>query len=197
MIKRYIKPLSFLLITLVVAAGVVWSLSHQKPKVPAYLQQMGGDFTLKSPQGKLSLHQFHGDVVLIYFGYTHCPDICPTALGVIAEAIERLPDSYQKHAHGIFISLDPRRDSPAITEQFAHFFSPTIHGVTGSPQVLAAIAKAWRLSYNVPEHPENQQHYAVEHSNFIYLINGEGKVAALFDEKTEAKTITDAMLTWL
>lgn len=185
-----------ILVALLLGAGVAYWQMSSRPVVPPALQGMGGDFTLTSSKGPLSLHDFKGKVVLVYFGYTHCPDICPTALGVIAGAIEHLPARFADRAQGIFVSVDPRRDTPALLDKYTVFFDPHIHGVTGSPEQLAKIAAAWRVGYSVPDAPAGSN-YAVQHSTFIYLVNPDGKVAALFDEKTSPDDIITAMRRWL
>jgi len=185
-----------ILVVLLLAAGVLsWQL-YSRPVIPPALQNMGGDFTLTSSKGPLSLHDFKGKVVLVYFGYTHCPDVCPTALGVIAGAIQHLPADLAGHAEGIFVSVDPRRDTPALLDKYTVFFDPHIHGVTGSPEQLAKVAAAWRVGYSVPDAPV-ESNYEVEHSTFIYLVNPQGRIAALFDEKTSADDIVTAMRRWL
>jgi len=184
-----------ILLLLLGAGAAYWHMSS-RPVIPPALQAMGGDFTLTSSKGPLSLHDFRGKVVLVYFGYTHCPDICPTALGVIAGAIEHLPAKLAGRAEGIFVSVDPRRDTPDLLDKYTVFFDPHIHGVTGSPEQLAKIAAAWRVGYSVPDAPAGSN-YEVEHSTFIYLVNPEGKVAALFDEKTSSDDIVSSIRRWL
>jgi protein SCO1/2 len=191
--KRVIVALLCLAVTTGVAAYFFLSA---KPKIPNHLKHIGHDFTLDSASGSISLHDYHGDAVLLYFGYTHCPDACPMALDVMSRAIHALPAPMQSRAHGLFISLDPRRDTPAITDKFARFFGPAINGVTGEPKQLEKIARLWHVAYSVPAHPE-EKNYAVSHSTFIYLVNPDGNVVALFDEKIEPSKISSVIRLWL
>jgi len=167
-------------------------MQRAQAKIPPWLQTLGNDFTLQSANGAVSLHDFNGRLVLLYFGYTHCPDACPMAMSVITDALKSvLPHD----AAGIFISLDPRRDTPAVLRDYTAFFHPDLIGLTADPQTLENTAEQWRVSYHL--HDESSDaFYTVDHSTFIYLINRDGKVVALFDEKTSPQDILHAMRLW-
>jgi protein SCO1/2 len=173
-----------------------WSSSQimqrAQPHIPPWLQALGNDFTLQSAAGSVSLHDFDGRLVLLYFGYTHCPDACPMAMSIITGALK----SRSAHdAAGVFISLDPRRDTPAVLRDYTAFFHPHLIGLTADPKTLANTAEHWRVIYDVPD-ASKDDFYSVEHSTFIYLINRHGKVVALFDEKTTAQDILRTMRLW-
>jgi len=197
-VKRVLnaKVIASLLLALAIAMAAGLYLYPQQPAIPPHLQQMGGDFALTSVTGTMRLADMRGKVVLLYFGYTHCPDVCPMALGTIASAMRALGEERGNAVAGIFVSLDPRRDTPAKLAQYAAFFDPSIIGVTGSPAELKEIAARWRVDYRVPELPADAN-YEVEHSTFVYLVNPEGRVAALFDEKTDPNEIAAAARAWL
>jgi protein SCO1/2 len=97
---------------------------------------------------------------------------------------------------GLFVSVDPRRDTPALLGQYASFFDKRIMGVTGTSQQLDKIAAAWRVDYAVPDQPADTN-YSVEHSTFIYMVNPDGRIADLFDEKTDSALIAGKMRFWL
>jgi len=186
-------------ILLAVVAGIGITLllnSVQQLEVPEALKGMGGDFELQSSEGPVHLSDYQGKDVLLYFGYTHCPDVCPAALNTMAAAINMLKEAGEDRAAGLFISLDPRRDTPEVAGKFADFFAPEITGLTGSPEQLEQIAGKWRVSYEVPE-AAAESDYAVEHSTFIYLVNQEGLVVDMFDEKTDPTLIANKMILWL
>ncbi|MDX8409334.1 MAG: SCO family protein [Mariprofundales bacterium] len=186
---------AFLGLGLVVAVADIYRC-HIQPQTPAYVQGIGGDFTLSSSNGSLALHDFRGQAVLLYFGYTHCPDACPTALGTISGAIRGLPLTMQSRVAGLFVSLDPQRDTPAICNGYAHFFHPAIRGVTGSSDQLARIARNWRVNYTIPNHAPGSD-YALSHSTFIYLMDPQGVVRALFGDHSTRQEISRALRLWL
>ncbi|TLS76884.1 SCO family protein [Mariprofundus erugo] len=194
--KSLVKYGVTVLALVAVLVVVFWQQFAAQPVIPSALKNMGGDFELQSSQGPLALHDFRGKAVLIYFGYTHCPDVCPMALGVMAAAMQQAGDALKHRVAGIFISVDPRRDTPDKLDQYARFFDPRIKGVTGTPALLDKVAAAWRVDYAVPDQPADAS-YAVEHSTFIYLVNPDGKVAGLFDEKTSAAVIAEQLRLWL
>jgi len=196
-LARSNKSLTVILLIALISAiiGLIISQQQRNPPVPEYLNTIGGNFTVISADGNVSLSDFANDIVLIYFGYAHCPDVCPMALTQIGNAMHSLPESLQKHMHGIFISLDPRRDTPVSLSDYAHFFGPNIIGTTADADTLSQIAYSWRVDYAVPDAAADS-HYTVEHSNFIYLVNKQGRVVSLFDERTQAKEIADAMALW-
>lgn len=182
---------------LVPGIGVsAWVMQSQRPEVPSWVQVMGGDFHLVSENGPVNLHDFRGKALLVYFGYTHCPDACPTALGIIGSAMQELTGKAGQRVAGVFISLDPHRDTPQLLDEYAHFFDKRIVGLTGSADELEKVALSWRVAYSVPDAPSDSD-YAVEHSTFIYLVNPEGKVVDLFDEKASPKAIAREIRQWL
>jgi protein SCO1/2 len=191
---KVIVPLLLLALAAIAAAG--FQLFPRQPAIPAYLQQMGGDFALTASKGTVHLSDYRGKVVLVYFGYTHCPDVCPMALGTIAAAMHELDSEHGKEIRGIFVSVDPRRDTPEKLQQYAAFFDPRIIGATGTPEQLKKIAAKWRVDFKVPDMPADAN-YEVEHTPFIYLVTPDGQIAALFDEKTDPKEIAAAARQWL
>jgi protein SCO1 len=151
-------PLQFGLIALIIAlsATLVWALWWSPTPTPKahkiYHPDLatpppGGDFTLEGVHGTVRLQDLRGKVVLIYFGYTLCPDICPTNLAGIARALEALSAEERARTQGIFISVDPERDTLENLAQYVHFFHPEMLGVTGSAEVLAHTAALYGAAY--------------------------------------------------
>lgn len=136
---------------------------------------LGGGFTLKSADGPVSLKDFRGKVVLVYFGYTFCPDICPTNLAIIATAFNQLSAAEQAQVRAIFISVDPKRDTPQRLKQYAAYFHPNILGVTGSPDAIARVAKLYGASYRISA-TANDGEYLVDHSAYTDVVDQEGKL---------------------
>jgi protein SCO1/2 len=135
---------------------------------------VGGDFTLTDSRGRRrSLGDFRGKVVVLYFGFTTCPDICPTDMLAIGQALKDLG----KEAHAIqplFVTLDPARDKPAVIAEYARNFHPEFVALTGTDAQIARVAKAYKVFYEkVPIKGSNG--YTIDHTSFAYVIDRKGK----------------------
>lgn len=153
----------------------------------------GGDFTLTSSKGSVSLHDFQGKLVLIYFGYTFCPDICPTNLGNLSMAYQQLSDAEKEHLQILFISVDPKRDTPERLQQYAHYFNSGIIGLTGTPETLDEIAKRYGVIYAIHQTEPDQTHYAVDHSAFTYVVDANGKLQTQLPHATTPQQFLDTI----
>jgi protein SCO1 len=141
---------------------------------------VGGPFSLVGADGKpVTDRDFRGRYMLIFFGFTHCPDICPAELQVIAQALEQLGDK-AKNVVPIFITLDPERDTPEAMGNYLKSFGPNFVGLTGSPEAIAAAAKAYRVSYAKVEDKESAADYGVDHSALVYLMDPKGRYVTHF-----------------
>ncbi|MCB1943541.1 MAG: SCO family protein [Candidatus Accumulibacter sp.] len=152
----------------------------------------GGDFSLQGPQGTVALADFRGKVVLIYFGYTSCPDVCPTSLALLAQALSGLDAAEREQVQGIFVSLDPDRDSPAVLAQYAPFFHPAIVGLRGTPTQIATLAGQYGVSYRKQQANAEGQ-YTVDHSSETYLVNRHGKLSTRLPHASPASEILAAI----
>lgn len=137
---------------------------------------LGGDFTLESSKGEVSLSDFNGKVVALYIGYASCPDVCPTALAVITQAFKSLTETEKTKVAGIFISVDPERDSPEKLDSYVKFFSPMITGITGDQASIDKVVTQYGAFYRRVELKDSAMIYAVDHSSRIYLIDTSGKL---------------------
>ena len=100
----------------------------------------GGDFTLQSVQGEVHLSDFRGKLVVLYFGYTSCPDICPTSMATLKGALNQMSATELQQVQGLLVSIDPARDTLAHVQEYAQYFHTNIRGITGSPEMLQAVA---------------------------------------------------------
>ncbi len=141
-------------------------------------QLPAGDFNVETPDGQLSLKDYRGKVVLIYFGYTFCPDVCPTSLATMGQALSALSSEELAKVKGIFISVDPERDTMEVLKVYAPFFHPNIVGATTTPDQLAEIARRYGVSY-MKQKPIDGRPYTVDHSSVTYLVGPDGKLAAV------------------
>ncbi|RME86168.1 MAG: SCO family protein, partial [Zetaproteobacteria bacterium] len=186
-------------LTVAAVAGGVAFEQHAQPRIPRALHGIGGDFAFVTAKGTQRLSDLRGRAVLLYFGYAHCPDACPAALSTIAAAIEKL--SPQAPVQGLFISVDPARDTPQMLAQYARFFSERIiAGTIPDIRALRAAAARFRadFSYRTPNgRPDPDSDYAVDHTSFIYLITPDGRVAAMFDFQTSPDELARAVRAWI
>jgi len=143
---------------------------------PADPPRIGGHFSLTTADGtEVSDRSFAGKWLLLYFGYTYCPDACPTALNAITAALDEL-GPLAEQIQPIFITIDPERDTPVIA-QYVKAFHPRLIGLTGSAEQIAAVAKDFRVFYRVRQLGNDE--YAIDHSSYIYVVDPEGRVAEL------------------
>lgn len=143
-------------------------ITNEKPR--------GGNFQLTSSEGQKSLSDYQGKLVLIYFGYTFCPDICPTNLGNLSLAYQALTQTEKEHLKILFISVDPARDTPARLQQYANYFEANITGLTGQPETIAEIAKRYGVVYAEVDNPDNGTNFAVDHTAFTYVVDQTGQL---------------------
>jgi protein SCO1/2 len=154
---------------------------------------VGGPFSLVGADGKpVTDRDFRGRYMLIFFGFTHCPDICPAELQVIAQALEQLGDK-AKNVVPIFITLDPERDTPEAMGNYVKSFGHNFVGLTGSPEAIAAAAKAYRVSYAKVEDKESAADYGVDHSALVYLMDPKGRYVTHFSYGLSAEQMAEKL----
>lgn len=137
---------------------------------------IGGPFALIDQNGKaVSDKTFRGKIEVIYFGFTHCPDACPTTLTLIGAALKKLPAADAKKVQPIFITLDPERDTPPVVGEYVNYFVPGMEGLTGSTQAIADVARAFRVSYQKVKDPNSDQPYTIDHTSIIYVMDGHNR----------------------
>ena len=142
---------------------------------------IGGPFTLVDGHGRQVTDQdFRGRWMLIYFGYTHCPDACPTTLNDLATALDTLPAADRAQVASLFITVDPARDTPSVVGDYAQAFGPSFVGLSGSQAQVDAAEKAYRVF--AQKHPLKGGDYAMDHSSVIYVMGPGGALAGLLDD---------------
>jgi len=153
----------------------------------------GGDFTLESLKGSVSTRQFRGKVVMLYFGYTQCPDICPTSLSAMTQALNELDEAELNKVVGVFVSVDPERDTPASLAGYVGYFHPSFIGVTGAPEAVDAAARLYGVQYTLTREEGSALEYTVDHSAIVYLIDPSGVLRFAFPHGTSAETLLGAI----
>jgi len=181
------------LLLLLAALGLLLGLGYliAQPAPPEPYPGMGGDFTLNSSNGPVSLKDFRGKVVPIYFGYTSCPDICPTSLSALGRALRQLDEQEIKQVQGFFISVDPERDSPQQLAEYAKYFHPGILGVTGDLDLLNDIAKRYGAFFHKAEIEGSAIGYAVDHSSIIFLVDKQGVLRQMIQHSNSPQSILE------
>ncbi len=160
---------------------------------------VGGPFELVGKDGKTVTDQdFRGRYMLVFFGFTHCPDICPAELQVMAQAVEGLGANADKVVP-IFISVDPERDTPEAVTAYVENFGPNFVGLTGSPEAVAEAAKAYRVTYQKFEYKDQQGDYgySIDHSSLVYLMSPDGEYITHIPYGTPADKMTETLRRYL
>jgi protein SCO1/2 len=163
------------------AGGLLAIELHDNPRGAAgslFSAAIGGPFKLVDQNGKTVTNtDLRGKWLLVYFGYTHCPDACPTALNNIALALSDLgPD--KKEVRPVFITVDPERDTALVMKDYVSAFDAPILALTGSDAAIAQAARAYRVYY--AKQPETGGDYAMDHSSIIYVMDPKGRFTASF-----------------
>ena len=177
------------LVLLIALAGRVYMMMQQDaPEGVATL--IGGPFELVDQDGKPRRDSdFRGQYMLVNFGYTYCPDVCPLGLQVMAQALDMLPE--EKIAP-IFITVDPARDTVEQMKNYVGFFHPRMVGLTGTPEQVAGAAKAYRVYYKKVE-SESAADYLMDHSAIIYLMGPDGNYLANFTHETPPERMAETL----
>ena len=152
----------------------------------------GGDFRLTGGDGSVALADYRGRVVVIYFGYAFCPDVCPTSLAALAQAFSLLTPDELARVGGLFITVDPMRDTVEILKNYASFFHPAIVGLTGSADDIAKVARQYGAFY-AKQKADASGVYSVDHSSLTYVVDGEGKLAASLAHGTTPEAIVQTI----
>jgi len=194
---RILGFVALLMALTVVGLALFWNPIPDDQPVPKPGLPLGGDFTLKSADGPVSLQDFRGKVALVYFGYTFCPDICPTALVAVADGIEQLEPGEKKNVAVIFVSVDPGRDTPEGLKQYTDFFHPNIIGVTGSEEQVRKVARDYGAFFVRQAGVTAGGDYVVDHSADIYVVARNGRVVDKITHGSTPARIAQAIRTSL
>jgi cytochrome oxidase Cu insertion factor (SCO1/SenC/PrrC family) len=188
MFKTKEALIPYLLLVAAMAGGLIWHESENVPSlgrtVTSGSVQVGGPFRLTDQNGKPRANSdFRGKYQLIYFGYSFCPDVCPTTLGVISQALDQMGVDANRIVP-IFITIDPERDTPAVMKQYMSAFGPRFVGLTSDPATIAAVEKEYRVyAKKQPLDKSNPKGgYGMDHSSVIYLMGPDGRMVTYYDE---------------
>ena len=193
--RRFVPAAVLLGGLLIMGAGAFLVLSlHETPRGAAgtlLASAIGGPFRLVDQNGKtVTDADLKGKWSLVYFGYTHCPDACPTALNDIAIALDELGP--QRNAvRPVFVTVDPERDTPAVLKSYVTAFDAPILALSGTPEEIAQAAKGYRVYY--AKHPEAGGDYSMDHSSVIYVMDPQGRFTASFTQENSPEEIAERL----
>ena len=155
---------------------------------------IGGPFTLTDQTGKTRTEQdLKGSYSLVYFGYTFCPDVCPTALQVMSNAMGRLENGIQQKITPVFITIDPKRDTAGQLKSYVGNFHPRMMGLTGTEVQIAKAARAYRVYYAKSKDNDSSTDYLMDHSSIVFLMDPEGVYVTHFTHTTEPERMAEAL----
>ncbi|MBI5109068.1 MAG: SCO family protein [Rhodocyclales bacterium] len=173
----------------VVALAMLGACSDPATVVPS---PPGGDFVLPSSNGPLDTRALRGKVLLIYFGYVNCPDVCPVSIAAGAGALNTLSPAERERTRMIMISVDPERDTPAALKNYVAYFHPRMLGAVGSASDTATVARQFGAGYlRQPTRPDGS--YAVDHSSQTYVVDREGRLVEMLSLGTPPEKIASAV----
>jgi len=175
----------YLLLVAALAGGLLWHESEMVPGLGRTVitgqATVGGPFRLTDQAGKtVTDADFRGRYMLVYFGYSFCPDVCPTTLSVMSQTLQKLGADYSRRIVPVFITIDPARDTPKVLADYMKAFGPNFIGLTGSDADIKAVEKEYRV-YAV-KRPLDNGNYGMDHSSVLYLMGPNGKMVSVYDE---------------
>lgn len=192
--RRPILIFAAAILVLAVALGgyalVNW-LRHESSSSGIAL--VGGPFTMTNQDGRqVTEKDFLGKYMLVFFGYTYCPDVCPTELQVMSAALDQMEPNAEK-IQPVFVSIDPARDTPDVLKSYVANFSPRLVGLTGTPDQTAAMAKAYRVYYAKAGNNSSASDYLMDHSSIIYLMGPDGRFVKHMPYTTDAAKLAQEL----
>jgi protein SCO1 len=192
---RVLSMLGAFVAGLVLVFGAILLVSNRFPITNQAAAQIGGPFRLTDQDGRTVTDQdLKGKPLLVFFGFTHCPDVCPTTLFDISEVLRSLgPDADRLGA--AFITVDPERDTPATMKDYLASFDPHLRGLTGDADAIRAVTRAYRVYYK--KVPLQDGDYTMDHSALVYLMSKDGQFIGPFNTKRPPQVAADDLRKYL
>lgn len=157
------------------------------------IKDRGGEFSLIGKDGWISLSDFRGKVVAIYFGYTKCPDVCPTNLSFLSSAIAQLSEVEKKQFQSIFISVDPGRDTLQVMADYVKYFDDDMIGLSAAPDDLDPVVAQYGAYYEKVPYSNSALMYGVDHTSETYIVGKDGKLVMILPHAAESIKILQAI----
>ncbi|MGH8299411.1 MAG: SCO family protein [Steroidobacteraceae bacterium] len=185
------RPAAMLVAAALILTAALTACTHRDS--PYALENVTGlvaplDFHLTNQDDQaVTAADYRHDLVLLYFGYTRCPDECPTTLAMLANALHTLgPEASEVRV--LFVSVDPRRDTTAVLKRYVSNFGPEFVGLRGDQAELTDLSKRYRVAYHY-EQPDKYGNYEVDHSSAIFVFDGDGRARLLGDSDNTAQQV--------
>lgn len=191
--RSHVLGLSLLAAAALLAAFVVFSPMFERPRsVVTGIADVGGPFTLTAHTGeRVSDEAFRGKFMLVVFGFTHCPDVCPAELQVVTAALESMGGQADR-VQPLFVTIDPERDTAERLADYMAHFHPRLIGLTGSEEEIAEVADAYRVWYEKVQEGDSAD-YVMDHTSIIYLMGPDGEFVQHFSFGISAETLAEAL----
>lgn len=181
-------------VAIVAIGALVWTWGGARIESSAGEALVGGPFALTDQHGQPVTEQdFAGRYMLIYFGYTYCPDVCPMSLTNMVATLDLLPPEQAGQVVPILITIDPERDTVEQLANYAPLFDPRLVALTGSEDEVRAAARAYRVYYHKAEAGGDTKDYLVDHSTFVYLMGPDGRYRTHFGIDASPEAMADAI----
>lgn len=200
----WLLPVIASIACVIIAVSALIYATSQTPPAPGVRESgqalIGGDFDLVAHTGETVTNaDFEGRPMLIYFGFTYCPDVCPMSLQVMAQALRELDEDDRAQFQPLLISLDPERDTPEALAQYVEtpVFPDGLIGLTGSDEQIARAARAYRVYYARSDADGSMAEYLIDHSSLIYLMDRQGRFVEVFPHATPPERIAQALQRFL
>jgi protein SCO1/2 len=191
-LPRLVLVLSALLVGLILLATTLLLTNANRQSQPNL--GIGGPFRLINQEGvEVSERDFLGRPSLIFFGYTHCPDICPTKLLEVSEIFRAL--GADKKINALFMTIDPERDTPALLKDYLSSFDPRIVGLTGTSEAITSAEKTFRVYARKVETGEGS--YSMDHTALVYLMDRQGRFISVFNTEQDPQAAARALAPYL
>ena len=187
---KILLPLTIIAFVLGISAGITFfKVDSDAPSSSQMNYPKGGDFTLHNGNKAINFSDYEGKIRFIFFGYTSCPDVCPTSLAFMSSALKQLTAEELAHVQVFFISVDPDRDTTEKLHDYTQYFHPNILGITGTKIELDAVVKQYGAAYRKVE-SNSAMGYLVDHSASVYVVGQKGNVVDMLPHGLPVDEIT-------
>jgi protein SCO1/2 len=182
-----------IVLTAALALGF-FSFQQMQQPVVHYSSKLGGDFTLPTKDGLFDLKDYRGKVVVLYFGYSSCPDVCPTALAMLGNTLKKMPEKVVDMIQPVFISVDPQRDTLDKLKLYGQYFHPKLIAGSTQKEDIDRLVKQYGAFYSISEQADSAMGYSVNHSSRLFLVDKQGNLAKTINHDDISKNLTENLL---